>query len=601
MEENERMRSAFARWLEHGDVFADLLILSAAAALVLLPALGQTQYLANRELRHAEISREMTETHDYIVPHILGKVYPEKPPVMHAAAAVLMEWWGRPSMFLARLPSALAALGVVLMTYGLGQVLWDRRLGLVGALALSAIPGFVIMARQARPDMILCFAIVACALALALGMKESRRGPRGVWFAVAGIAAGLGVVTKGPYGLLFPLFFAVLCPIRRPEWRRPRLGWAGFAAALLAVASVWAVPAFLRDGGHYLYDVVFQGDLDVTRRASPWYELIAPAIFLSLPLGMFLPLAIRDLRRHGYSAPLACAAAIFLVVQAVPKKRAHYLVPAYPFLALGLAMTIVRHAANSKRLRRAAYAVIALGAAIVPLYFGVAARWVEHGEDPDLRTAREILAVVEPHKPIYVLIYLDEPLAWLGQDYQRVMWLNIGDPDAARQLRDAPAGSYLVMSRDQQELLLNVAGKLPLETIKTVEWPRRKLDNILNFSKRSARQVMVLRLGTSCLPGGSCPNRGLKAGEPPSATESLQGRALLREETGPAGKCSGRYLPAGSSSLGTLEAGGASAKAPPPGVTGDRGRTARGSRSRGPCGLHRTATAHDRQGTGGAS
>jgi hypothetical protein len=64
-------------------------------------------------------------------------------------------------------------------------------------------------------------------------------------------------------------------------------------------------------------------------------------------------------------------------------------------------------------------------------------------------------------------------------------------------LRDAPAGAYLVMSPDQQELLLSVDGKLPLEAIKTVEWPRRKLDNILNFSKRSARQVMVLRFGTN--------------------------------------------------------------------------------------------------------
>jgi 4-amino-4-deoxy-L-arabinose transferase-like glycosyltransferase len=413
---------------------------------------------------------------------------------MHAAAAVLMEWWGRPSVFLARLPSALAAIGVALMTYGLGLALSDRRLGLVGALGLLAIPGFVIMAQQARPDMLLCFAVVACAMALALGMKECRTGPRGLWFVVAGLAAGLGVVTKGPYGLLFPLFVAVLCPIRRPEWRRPRLGWVGFVAALLAVAAVWAVPAYLRDGGHYLREVVFQSDLDVTQHASHWYALIGPAIFLSLPMGAFLPMAIRDLHRHGYSAPLACAAAVFLVVQAVPKKRAHYLVPMYPFLALGVAMTIVRHAAESTWIRRGAWVLISLGAAVVPLYFGVAARWVENAEDPDLHAAREILAVVEPHTPIYVLASLDEPLAWLGRDHRRVVRLDVDDPQAARQLQGAPAGSYLVMTRGQQELLLNVVGPLPLEAIRTVEWPRRKLDDLVDFSKRSARQVMVLRV-----------------------------------------------------------------------------------------------------------
>lgn len=489
-------RSAWARWLEYRDVLADLLMLSVTAALVLVPALGQTRYLAERELRHAEISREMAERRDYVAPHLVGKLYPEKPPAMHVAAALLMRGWGAPSMFLARLPSALAALGVTLMTYGFGRVVSDRRLGLVGALTLLAIPGFVVMAQQCRPDMVLCFAITASALALALGMKECRRIVRGAWFVVAGMAAGLGAVTKGPYGLLFPVFFAVLWPFRRPGWRRPRTGWVGFVAALLVVAGVWAVPAYFRDGGQYLHDVIFQEDLDVTRGASRWHSLLTPAILLSLPMGAFLPMAIRDLRRHGYSAPLACAAAIFLVVQAVPKKRPHYLLPMYPFLALGLATTIVRHAADSPRIRRWACVLIALGAAVVPLYFGIVSRWVEHAEDPDLHAARGILAVADSPAPLYVLVRLDEALAWIGRDERRVVWVDVEDPPSVRQLRGAPRGSYLVIARGQQPLLPNVAGELPLETITTVEWPRRKLDEILAFSKRGDRQLMLLRVGS---------------------------------------------------------------------------------------------------------
>jgi len=482
----------------------DLAALLALTLLIVLPNLGQTHYLANREIRHAEIIREMAESQDYVVPHLLGEVYYDKPPVMHAAAAMLTRWWGQPSMFLARFPSALAALGTVWVTYGLGRVMSGRAVALVGAAALLATPGFSIMARDARPDTILCFAIIGCCLALALGMKDSRRGIRAGWFTVAGAAAGLGVITKGPYGLLFPLVFAVLSPFRREDWKRPRLGWLGFAAALLGVAGLWVVPAYLQAGGHYLHDVIFQKDLNVFEHASSWYNLIAPAIFLSLPMIVFLPMAIRDWRRHGYSAPLACAAAIFVIVQAVPKKRSHYLEPMYPFLALGLAMTIVRHAAESKRTRRLAWAAMAIGLIITPLYFGVALRWIERGEDPALQVAREVLNAVKPAGQIYNATYLNEAMAWVGRDYRRLKEIDLADPHATAQLREAPAGSYILITQAQQARLQQSVGNLPLETVASFEWPKRRLSAIINHSNQQSREVIILRVGNG---PSSFPNR----------------------------------------------------------------------------------------------
>src|SRR3990172_9540927 len=69
--------------------FCDLLILVAVSALVIFPALGQNRHWASHEIRHAEIICEMAESGDYLVPKLLGKPYNDKPPVMHAAAAVL--------------------------------------------------------------------------------------------------------------------------------------------------------------------------------------------------------------------------------------------------------------------------------------------------------------------------------------------------------------------------------------------------------------------------------------------------------------------------------------------------------------------------------
>src|SRR3989337_4238423 len=178
--------------------YLDLLILVAVSAFVIFPALGQTRHWASHEIRHAEIIREMAESGDYLGPKLLGKTYYDKPPVMHVAAAVLTRIVGEPSMTLVRMPSAIAGILGILATYGVGLLLLYRYTALVGAFALLGMPGYSLMARQARPDMILCFSIIVSCLFLVLGMRKYRYIPRMLYFTLAGLLTGLGVVTQGP-------------------------------------------------------------------------------------------------------------------------------------------------------------------------------------------------------------------------------------------------------------------------------------------------------------------------------------------------------------------------------------------------------------------
>src|SRR3990167_9387884 len=170
--------SVLKNFRERQPPYFDLLIQAAVSAFVIFPALGQNRHWASREIRHAEIVREMAESGDYLVPKLLGKTYYDKPPVMHVAAAVLTRMVGEPSMTLVRMPSAIAGILGVLATYGVGLLLLDRCTALVGAFALLGMPGYSLMARQARPDMILCFSIIVSCLFLCLGMRKCRGIPR---------------------------------------------------------------------------------------------------------------------------------------------------------------------------------------------------------------------------------------------------------------------------------------------------------------------------------------------------------------------------------------------------------------------------------------
>ena len=444
--------------------FLDLLILVAVSAFVIFPALGQNRHWASREIRHAEIIREMAESGDYLVPKLLGKPYYDKPPVMHAAAAVLTRMIGEPSMTIARMPAAVAGVLGVLATYGVGLLLLDRKTALIGAFALLGMPGYCLMARQARPDMILCFSIIASCLFLCLGMRKYRCIPRTLYFTLAGLLAGLGVITKGPFGILFPVFFAILVPFRRKDLKRPRIGWIIFGFGVLAAIALWAVPAYFRDSGVYLHRVIFQPDLDVSKggNGGPFYY-VWMLLLLALPLSLFLPVAIVDLRRRGYSAMLAVAGAIFIVISCIPQKRRHYLLPLYPFLALGIAASIVRHSETSKLVRRSAWVLIPLFVIAIPTYYAIVQPLVHPDEDPDMLFAKEVLGVIEPGARIYCAKG-EEELAWVGRQHKRIYKLPI-DSSASMVLRQSESKSYLVIDEQSITSLLKVTEPLPIELI----------------------------------------------------------------------------------------------------------------------------------------
>jgi len=441
---------------------SDLSLILVVGIVTCFSFLNRETTWGSHESRHSVIAAEMMERHDYFVPRRLGELYPDKPPVMHNIMVLLYRVTGQVSMFLSRVPSATAGIIGALALYGIAASLHDRRTALFSGLALLGIPGYVILARIVRPDMIfIATMLVACCL-LIWGMKEQRSRIRMIIFAVAGVCTGISALTKGPYGLLFPLIVVVLASFRRSDLCRPRLiEWLGFAVAFVALVGSWAVPVYLRDHGAYLKTVIFQPDLMTmaggkvggTRRPFYWY--LGPAPLYFLPWTLFLPLVVVDLRRRYLAGPYI-ALAVFVVLSFVPGKRENYLGPWFPFAMLAVGASVALRE-NVPWVRVTSRSLLVLSVLSIPLYYGwLEPRVVGQSIEPERVFAEKVMETVPAGSSVIGFRGMGEAVTFIN--YERghphiVDVVETRDPDQLlRLVQDASRANrpcyVMVMNRD---------------------------------------------------------------------------------------------------------------------------------------------------------
>lgn len=205
----------------------DLAGLLIGGALLLLPGLGAVDLFNPDEPREAEIAREMRETGDGIVPTFNGCPFLEKPPLFYWCGWIVSRVPGLSEEAAARIPSVLAALGLLIVTYFLGRELRDRRTGRAAACLLLTTFQFWWLARRALLDMTLAFFVGASLLffllavrgiagseagsdeavarpAASRGVASRRRHASVGWLLLAGVAAAAAGLTKGLIGLVIP-------------------------------------------------------------------------------------------------------------------------------------------------------------------------------------------------------------------------------------------------------------------------------------------------------------------------------------------------------------------------------------------------------------
>lgn len=272
-----------------------------------------------------------------------------------------------PSEWALRLPSAVAALGTVLLV-----MLFTRRVtgslgtALAAATILTLSPGFYAehSARTADFDALLTFLVTAYLWVIFEAVRRERPPLR--LLAAAGLLIAAAILTKAVAGLLPGTGVAIylLLTGRLPRlWRtRNYLVMAVTAAApvlLFYLAREAAAPGYLQAALHN--DLIGRFSETLVDRAEPaWFYLddAAKGWFFAGPLLLIAPFGIGRVRgksRLLLAYTLCAALSLLAVLSLSSTKLTHYLLPAYPMLAIaaalmlrGLAERLLVRAASSR-------------------------------------------------------------------------------------------------------------------------------------------------------------------------------------------------------------------------------------------------------------
>ena len=192
------------------------LVIISVATTIFLTSLGKARLWDRDEPRNAGCAAEMLERGDWVVPIFNDELRHQKPVLLYWLMMASYSLLGV-TEFAARLPSAVLAVGSVLLTYGIAKRLFDSSVALLAAIALSSCIMFGVAARAATPDSVLIFFSTLGIFFYINGTFAPNQGSGvmlrndGHWFpqswihvVLMNLAFGLAVLAKGPVGLVVP-------------------------------------------------------------------------------------------------------------------------------------------------------------------------------------------------------------------------------------------------------------------------------------------------------------------------------------------------------------------------------------------------------------
>jgi len=340
------------------------------------------------ESRFAQASRQMLQSGDYVTIRFQDELRAKKPAGIYWLQATSANLLGEIDIASYRFVNVLALLVSIFILYHIGLRLYEPHLALAASAAFAS--GFLVLAEAhlAKTDTVLMLAVLVQQWALMrvyLDRQANLVKPGADWIWFWG-AMAVGILIKGPIAPAIAILTigSLLLWHRQMRWvRQLRL-----SRGLLLVAVIclpWAILVTLATDGAFL-DIAVKGDFLAKVQSGQESHGAPPFTYLALfglllwPASILLPSAclhIKALMAQDQTRfLLAWIVPFWLMIELIPTKLPHYLLPVVPALALLLVCSVERAVTlppvRQKIFLAGQYLLLAFGVVLVAVV-GVAA------------------------------------------------------------------------------------------------------------------------------------------------------------------------------------------------------------------------------------